>query len=158
MMKEKAFNLLSFIMFILIIILSINVFNYNFYFEFDKNKIGNLYTYTFNINNLFKNILNNQLVNSEIKYYKTENKYYSNDYKLYSLNPGIVIFSNDNRILISQNNKYYLEYLGNFFSYVLKGDYVEKNIVIAEAYDYFYINIYNENRVISYEEYLKYTI
>ena len=154
MNNEKAFNLLTLLMFNLIILLSISIFNGNYYFDFNKSKISEFFSLTMNFNNFFKNKDKNELVNIENKYQKNGDKYYSVDSRIYSIEDGIIIGLNNKKISIIQNDRYLLNYIGDFILNIHEGDYVEKNTIIAITYDYFYIEISNGENNVTYEEYL----
>lgn len=158
MYKEKAFNFISFLLFVIIIILSINIFNRSFYFDFDKSIINNFFSSTLNFKNFFKNPNQNTLVNTLASYQKIDNRYYSSDGRIYSIDDGIIIYANNGFISIMQSNNYKINYKGEFIVQVKDGDYIEKNVAIGYTYESFVIEIFNDNVSVPYEEYIKNSI
>lgn len=153
-LKEKLYEFFSLLMFILVIILSIKIFDNNYYFEFNKISLANLFTYNFNLNNIFINN-DDKSVNKEFKYIKDNDLYFSTSNYIFSIDDCFVYKINKEQIITLLINKWYAIYYGEFEVFVNEGDYVEKNKKIANYFNGFNICLIKGDEIINYEEYIK---
>lgn len=153
---DKKFTFISMVLFILIIVLSIQIFNSDIYFDFNKINFANIYRNLASLK-INLNYSKDKIVNYEQNYIKDGSSYYSKNNEIYSLNDGVIIYCNEDKIVIHQNDDYYVRYDGYFILNVNKYDYVEKNTKVAFSYQLFDIEIYNKHDTISFEKYLQIT-
>ena len=153
---DKKFTFISMVLFILIIVLSIQIFNSDIYFDFNKINFANIYRNLASLK-INLNYSKDKIVNCEQNYIKDGSSYYSKNNEIYSLNDGVIIYCNEDKIVIHQNDDYYVRYDGYFILNVNKYDYVEKNTKVAFSYQLFDIEIYNKHDTISFEKYLQIT-
>ena len=153
---DKKFTFISMILFILIIVLSIQIFNSDIYFDFNKINFANIYRNLASLK-INLNYSKDKIVNYEQNYIKDGSSYYSKNNEIYSLNDGVIIYCNEDKIVIHQNDDYFVRYDGYFILNVNKYDYVEKNTKVAFSYQLFDIEIYNKHDTISFEKYLQIT-
>lgn len=153
---DKKFTFISMVLFILIIVLSIQIFNSNIYFDFNKINFANIYRNLASLK-INLNYSKDKIVNYEQNYIKDGSSYYSKNNEIYSLNDGVIIYCNEDKIVIHQNDDYFVRYDGYFILNVNKYDYVEKNTKVAFSYQLFDIEIYNKHDTISFEKYLQIT-
>ena len=152
---KNLFNKITSLLFIVFIILSFKIINSNYYIDIsNKEYLNNLFILTFNYNNLFnKNNLDIN-VNGNIKYIKLNNKYITDSSLLYSLKEGI-IYTSSNKIIIKQNDGYDFVIEGEFNTFIFNGDYVEKDSIIGEYFKPFLLYFYKDDKLYSYEEYIR---
>ena len=153
---DKKFTFISMVLFILIIVLSIQVFNSDIYFDFNKINFANIYRNLASLK-INLNYSKDKIVNYEQNYIKDGSSYYSKNNEIYSLNDGVIIYCDEEKIVIHQNDDYFVRYDGYFILNVNKYDYVEKNTKVAFSYQLFDIEIYNKHDTISFEKYLQIT-
>lgn len=153
---DKKFTFISMVLFILIIVLSIQIFNSDIYFDFNKINFANIYRNLASLK-INLNYSKDKIVNYEQNYIKDGSSYYSKNNEIYSLNDGVIIYCNEDKIVIHQNDDYFVRYDGYFILNVNKYDYVEKNTKVAFSYQLFDIEIYNKHDTISFEKYLQIT-
>ena len=153
---DKKFTFISMVLFILIIVLSIQIFNSDIYFDFNKINFANIYRNLASLK-INLNYSKDKIVNYEQNYIKDGSSYYSKNNEIYSLNDGVIIYCNEDKIVIHQNDDYFVRYDGYFILNVNKYDYVEKNTKVAFSYQLFDIGIYNKHDTISFEKYLQIT-
>lgn len=153
---DKKFTFISMVLFILIIVLSIQVFNSDIYFDFNKINFANIYRNLASLK-INLNYSKDKIVNYEQNYIKDGSSYYSKNNEIYSLNDGVIIYCDEKKIVIHQNDDYFVRYDGYFILNVNKYDYVEKNTKVAFSYQLFDIEIYNKHDTISFEKYLQIT-
>lgn len=153
---DKKFTFISMVLFILIIVLSIQIFNSDIYFDFNKINFANIYRNLASLK-INLNYSKDKIVNYEQNYIKDGSSYYSKNNEIYSLNDGVIIYCNEEKIVIHQNDDYFVRYDGYFILNVNKYDYVEKNTKVAFSYQLFDIEIYNKHDTISFEKYLQIT-
>lgn len=153
---DKKFTFISMVLFILIIVLSIQIFNSDIYFDFNKINFANIYRNLASLK-INLNYSKDKIVNYEQNYIKDGSSYYSKNNEIYSLNDGVIIYCDEKKIVIHQNDDYFVRYDGYFILNVNKYDYVEKNTKVAFSYQLFDIEIYNKHDTISFEKYLQIT-
>jgi len=153
---DKKFTFISMVLFILIIVLSIQIFNSDIYFDFNKINFANIYRNLASLK-INLNYSKDKIVNYEQNYIKDGSSYYSKNNEIYSLNDGVIIYCDEEKIVIHQNDDYFVRYDGYFILNVNKYDYVEKNTKVAFSYQLFDIEIYNKHDTISFEKYLQIT-
>ena len=73
---------------------------------------------------------------------------------LYSLKEGI-IYINLNKIIIKQNDGYDFIIQGEFNTFIFNGDYVDKDSIIGEYFEPFTLYFYKDDKLYSYEEYIR---
>ena len=149
----KSYYFLTSLLFLLIIILSIKCFNKEYILDIDKDKIAKLYTNIFNFKTLFRNT-NDETVDNEIVYIKTNDKYICSSNNIVSIYDGVVEKCDSSNIVITQNNRYTICFYGDFNLMINKGDYVEKGSIIAGYFEPFTLLFCKDGEIFTYEEYI----
>lgn len=157
-MREKLYESFSFFLFISIIFLSIKIFNNSYTFDISKINLAFIYSKGINLNNLLNSNYTNKVDKEIVIINLKKDEYITNSSYICSINYGVVNYVDMNQIIINQNNGYKLFYIGLFEPNIKKGDYVEKDTIIATYYDSFNLYFTKDNIQYDYQEYIKNTI
>lgn len=152
---KNIFNKITFLFFVLFIVLSFKIINSNYYIDIsNKESLNNIFNLTFNYKNIFSKIFNEINVNNNINYIKEDNGYISNSSLIFSIKEGIIYY-NENKIIIKQNDDFDFVLIGKFNIFVFNGDYVDSGSIIGEYYEPFLLYLVKDNMNFTYEDYLR---
>ena len=98
----------------------------------------------------------NQSVNSSLQYQLLEGSYFRNSSNMvYAISDGVVIYVNDDQVIVRNDNGILVTY-GNLLDLQVKlDDRILKNSILGTYQDKVYLDFYENEEFISYEEALR---